>query len=161
MIWVNYTTRVDSRKKKMMKMNSIKVHCNVQLPFRNASLEGNQIYRPTLIKYTITLTLNSCQWCDSNWGGDVDTISCMARYPFILPNGIVSWQNKCQPIVTLSSPKAEYMLVSHTLQKKLFGFTSCLPHWAYHRALLLLCIVIINRAPPYPKTLPFMPRINI
>ena len=53
-----------------------------------------------------TITLRG--WCDSDWGGDPDSRRSTTRYVFSFGSGAVSWINKKQTTITLSSIEVEY-----------------------------------------------------
>jgi hypothetical protein len=56
----------------------------------------------------VTLTVFS----NSDWGGDIETKGSITGLTFLLANGAVSWMNKKQPTVALSSTEAKYMATS-------------------------------------------------
>ncbi|XP_068638430.1 secreted RxLR effector protein 161-like [Aristolochia californica] len=47
-------------------------------------------------------------YCDSDWAGDIDTRKSVTGYEFLFGSGIISWANKKQQTVALSSTEAEY-----------------------------------------------------
>ena len=47
-------------------------------------------------------------YSDSDWAENVDDRKYTTRYAFSIGSGVVSWSNKKQPTVSLSSTKAEY-----------------------------------------------------
>jgi hypothetical protein len=55
-------------------------------------------------------------YCDSNWGGDLDTRRSTTGYVFFM-NGPICWRSKLQPTVALSSVEAEYMAISLATQE--------------------------------------------
>lgn len=58
-------------------------------------------------------------YCDSDWGGDLDTRRSTTGFLFCLGLTSFTWVSKLQPIVALSSTEAEYIAmassVSHAL----------------------------------------------
>jgi hypothetical protein len=48
-------------------------------------------------------------WTDSDYAGDLNDRKSTSGYVFMLGTGAVSWSSKKQPIVTLSTTKAEYV----------------------------------------------------
>ncbi|XP_059073514.1 secreted RxLR effector protein 161-like [Cryptomeria japonica] len=61
---------------------------------------------------------------DSDRAGDIDNRRSTSGYIFLVNGGAVSWMSKRQVVVTLSTTKVEYMVVTHDL-KKLFGLGDC------------------------------------
>ncbi|CAL1355518.1 unnamed protein product [Linum trigynum] len=56
-------------------------------------------------------------YCDADYAGDLDTRRSTTGYVFTLGSGAVSWCTKRQPIVSLSSTKAEYRTVEMESQE--------------------------------------------
>jgi len=46
---------------------------------------------------------------NSDYTGNLDDRKSTSRYAFMLGSGVVSWSSKKQPIVTLSTTKAEFV----------------------------------------------------
>ena len=59
-----------------------------------------------------------CAYTDANWGGGDDCKS-VGAYVFLLAGGAVSWTNKKQATVALSSTEAEYMAVTQVTKHAL------------------------------------------
>ncbi|XP_020216916.1 uncharacterized protein LOC109800547 [Cajanus cajan] len=57
---------------------------------------------------------------DSDFTGDMDDRKSTTGYVFKLGSGAIAWSSKKQPIVTLSSTEAEYV-VANQVPLKLFG----------------------------------------
>lgn len=49
------------------------------------------------------------RYTDNDYAGDLDDRRSTSRYAFILGNGAIAWASKKQPIVTLSTTKAEFI----------------------------------------------------
>jgi hypothetical protein len=54
---------------------------------------------------------------DSDWAGEKDGSRLTSGYVWMLSGGPVSWKSCLQPIVTLSSTKAEYVSVTAAAQE--------------------------------------------
>ena len=91
-------------------------------------LSGTKDYKLTLSGLNTTIT----GYSDSDWVSQIHhhTISGFA---FFIGMGVVSWSSKKQPIVTLSSTKAEYVALKHSskdiiwIHKLLFKFSTIFP----------------------------------
>ncbi|RDX74345.1 putative mitochondrial protein, partial [Mucuna pruriens] len=55
---------------------------------------------------------NLLAFTDSDYAGDEDDFKSTSSYVFLLSSGAVSWMSKKQPIVTLSSTEAEFVVVA-------------------------------------------------
>jgi hypothetical protein len=53
--------------------------------------------------------MQMCGWTDSDYAGDLDDRKRTSGYVFKLGSGAISWSSKKQPIVTLSTTKAEFV----------------------------------------------------
>ena len=51
-------------------------------------------------------------YCDTDWGGDVNSRRLTLGYVFFLGEGTISWSSKWQPTIALSTTEAEYMAAS-------------------------------------------------
>ena len=56
-------------------------------------------------------------FCDADWAGDVDSRKSTSGYCFMMADGVVSWSNRKQPCVALSSAEAEYISMSAAAQE--------------------------------------------
>jgi hypothetical protein len=56
-------------------------------------------------------------YCDSDWGGCLDTRRSTTGYMICINGGVISWSSKRQPTVALSSAEAEYMAMSAAAQE--------------------------------------------
>jgi hypothetical protein len=59
-------------------------------------------------------------FCDSNWGGDVDTRKSTNGYVFLFGGTIVFWASKKRSIVALFSIEAKYMTCIHAMKETLW-----------------------------------------
>ena len=59
-------------------------------------------------------------FCDADWGSDRDTRRSTTACVYMLSGAAISWANKLQPNVALSSTEAEYMAVSAAVQEAIF-----------------------------------------
>jgi len=50
------------------------------------------------------------EWSDSNYVGDTCDIKITSGYLFMIRNGAISWSSKKQPIATLSTREAEFVV---------------------------------------------------
>ncbi len=48
-------------------------------------------------------------YCDADWGGDLEDRRSTTGFVFMVGGGTISWSNKQQPTITLSTTKVEYM----------------------------------------------------
>jgi len=51
-------------------------------------------------------------YTDSDYAGDLDDRKSTSGYVFMLSSGAVSWSSKKQPVVTLSTTKAEFIVAA-------------------------------------------------
>ncbi|XP_043809750.1 secreted RxLR effector protein 161-like [Manihot esculenta] len=51
-------------------------------------------------------------YIDSDYTGDIDDKRSMSGYVFLMNRGAVSWASKKQPVVTLSTIKAEFIVAA-------------------------------------------------
>jgi hypothetical protein len=54
-----------------------------------------------------------CGFSDADWAGDPSTRRSVSGYCFIFSGAAVAWSSKKQPMIALSSTKAEYMATMH------------------------------------------------
>jgi hypothetical protein len=73
------------------------------------------------------LQYKSCQdggtlfgYCDSDWGGDVDSRKSTSGYAFMLAGGCISWCSKKQATVALSSTEAEYIAATQAAKEAIW-----------------------------------------
>jgi len=55
-------------------------------------------------------------YSDVNYAGDLDNRHSISGSLFLLSNGAISWFSKKQPVVTLSTTDAEYVVLSAAVQ---------------------------------------------
>jgi len=48
-------------------------------------------------------------YCDADWGGDLEDKRSTTGFVFMIEGGAISWSNKRQPTIALSTTEAEYM----------------------------------------------------
>ena len=91
-------------------------------------LPGTKNHKLTLVGINTTIT----SYSDSDWASQIHCHS-ISGFAFFIGMGIVSWRLKKQPIVTLSSTKAEYVTLMHCskdiiwIHKLLIDFSTILP----------------------------------
>jgi hypothetical protein len=51
-------------------------------------------------------------FCDSNWGGDLDTWCSTTKFTFLFAHATIIWLSKLQTIMALSTTKAKYVATS-------------------------------------------------
>jgi hypothetical protein len=59
-------------------------------------------------------------YCDSDWGGDIDTRKSTTGYVFLMGGAAISWSSKRQKIVALSSTEAEYIAAAQAAKEVLW-----------------------------------------
>ncbi len=59
-------------------------------------------------------------FADSDWAGDPNSWRSVSGYAFMFCGAVVSWLAKKQPIITLSSTKAKYMVMTHARKEAVF-----------------------------------------
>ena len=91
-------------------------------------LPGTKNHKLTLVGINTTIT----SYSDSDWASQIHCHS-ISGFAFFIGMGIVSWRLKKQPIVTLSSTKAEYVTLMHCskdiiwIRKLLVDFSTIFP----------------------------------
>eukprot|EP00253_Pinus_taeda_P002708 PITA_02708 len=66
------------------------------------------------ILYTVSECSDLVGYTDSDWAGTVDDRKSTSGYVFNMSSGAISWASKKQPIVALSTAKAEYVAATTT-----------------------------------------------
>ena len=56
-------------------------------------------------------------YTNTDWGGDLDERKCTSEYVFLLGNRVISWSNKKQTCVTLSTIEAKFVALSIAIQE--------------------------------------------
>ena len=51
-------------------------------------------------------------FCDASWAGDIESQKSTSEFLIQLCDGPISWKNKRQDVVALSSTEAEYIAIS-------------------------------------------------
>jgi len=51
-------------------------------------------------------------YTDADWGGDMDERKSTSEYVFLLNNGVISWSNKKQSCIALSTMEAKFVAFS-------------------------------------------------
>ena len=64
------------------------------------------------IMYSTSENFKLIGYTDSDNGGSTDDKKITSRYTFNFVTGVVSWASKKQPIVTMSSVEAEYLVAT-------------------------------------------------
>jgi hypothetical protein len=64
-----------------------------------------------------------CAYCDANWVGSMDGRKSTSSYVLLLGNGVISWNNKKQAFIVMSSIEAKYMVASQATRQVM---------WFYH-----------------------------
>ena len=71
--------------------------------------------------YTSSTTLgiapNLVGYCDSDWGGNLETRKSTTGYIYLLNNTPISWASKLQKTVALSSCEAEYIALTEAIKE--------------------------------------------
>ncbi|KAK2973954.1 hypothetical protein RJ640_027583 [Escallonia rubra] len=111
------------------------------------------------IMYSSSQDFKLVGYCDSDWAGDKDDRKSTTEFVFFMGNSAFTWNSKKQPIVTMSTCEAEYVVA-----------TSCVCHAIWLRSLLMELyqtqdgptkILVDNKsALDLPKNLVFHERSN-
>ena len=59
-------------------------------------------------------------YTDADWAGDVDERKSTSGFIFLLGNSAISWSNKKQTCVALSTMESEFIAFSSTVQKEVW-----------------------------------------
>ncbi|KAK2973953.1 hypothetical protein RJ640_027582 [Escallonia rubra] len=78
------------------------------------------------IMYSSSQDFKLVGYCDSDWAGDKDDRKSTTCFVFFMGNSAFTWNSKKQPIVTMSTCEAEYVVA-----------TSCVCHAIWLRSLLM------------------------
>ncbi len=61
------------------------------------------------LQFSATPSKEMLGYCDAEWGGDLEDRRSTIGFVFIMGGGAISWSNKRQPTITLSTREAECM----------------------------------------------------
>ena len=68
--------------------------------------------------YNCNNPLNTLKgYCDSDWGGDINSRKSTSGFIFLYNNNLISWNSSLQKTVALSSCEAEYMALKKLLKR--------------------------------------------
>ena len=70
--------------------------------------------------YAVNGSTQLVGYCDSDWGGDLETRRSTSGYVFLFGGAAISWCSKRQATVALSSAEAEYMAVCSAVQEAIY-----------------------------------------
>lgn len=59
-------------------------------------------------------------YCDADWAGDLDMRRSSTSYVFLAQGGAISWATRRQPMIALSSTKAEFKSMVVAIQEVLW-----------------------------------------
>jgi hypothetical protein len=59
-------------------------------------------------------------YCDANWGGDLEDRRSTTGFVFMIGEGAISWSNKQQPTIALSTTETEYMANTQATKKAIW-----------------------------------------
>jgi hypothetical protein len=72
------------------------------------------------LQFSATPSKEMLGYCESDWGGDLEDKRSTIGFVFMIGGGAISWNNKRQPIITLSTTKQNTWR-THKPQKKPYG----------------------------------------
>jgi hypothetical protein len=61
------------------------------------------------VQFNATPSKEVLGYCDADWGGDLEDRRSTTGFVFMIGGGAISWYNKRQPTIALSSTEVEYM----------------------------------------------------
>jgi hypothetical protein len=61
------------------------------------------------LRFGGSLPQDLVRYCDAHWAGDLEDKRSTTWFVFIIRGGAISWSNKRQPIIVLSTTEIEYM----------------------------------------------------
>ena len=74
------------------------------------------------IAYQQGADIKPCRYVNADYSGDLDLCRSTRGYIFMMAGGAISWSSKCQPMVALSTTKAEYMALTRGAQQAMWMF---------------------------------------
>jgi hypothetical protein len=80
-------------------------------------------------------------YCDADWASDLEDRRSTTGFVFMMGGGTISWSNKRQPIIVLSTTKAEYM-ASTQATKEAIWMTKLIKELGYmkeKKAMVIRC----------------------
>jgi hypothetical protein len=60
------------------------------------------------------------RYCDADWGGDLEDRRSTIGIVFMIGGGIISWSNKRQPTIALSTREAKYMANTQAIKEAIW-----------------------------------------
>lgn len=83
-------------------------------------------------------------YCDSDWGGCLETRKSTEGYVFFLGGGAVSWRSKKQPVIATSSCEAEY-ISAFSAAKEAIWLSNLIAIFLHHREIDPITIRLDNQ----------------